>query len=105
MILRGIALVAAIATLVASAAFAADTPNAPAAGTNTAQTATVKSSRVLYVCDGSAMSRRGFAREHGSVEYVTAEAAAQKGGRWATPKCISPAEARKLKARQLATLR
>jgi hypothetical protein len=103
--LRGIALAAAIATLVAPAAVAADTPNASATASNASQTAASKSSRVLYICDGSAMTRRGFAREHGSAEYVTAEAAAQKGAGWTAPKCISPAEARKLKAKQLATLR
>ena len=103
--MRGIALAAAIATLAASSAIAADTPSAPAAAKNAVQTAGATSSRVLYICDGSALTRRGFAREHGSAEFVTADAAARKGDPWAAPKCISPAEARKLKAKQLATLR
>ena len=97
--MRNIAFAVAVAAL-ATPAFAGDAPSAPAAATNAAQT-DAKASRVLYICDGSAMTRRGFAREFGSVEYVTAaEAAAQRGAVWTAPKCISPAEARRLKAKK-----
>jgi len=60
-----------------------------------------KVARSVYVCDNSAMTRRAFTREFGSMEFVTAEKAAAKGAAWTAPKCITPAEARKLK--QLAT--
>ena len=54
--------------------------------------------RTVYVCDNSAMTRRAFAREHGKTEFVTAEAAAAaKGETWTAPKCMKPAEARRLK--------
>lgn len=59
--------------------------------------------RTVYVCDNSSMTRRAFTREFGKMEFVTAEAATAKGERWAAPKCVTPAEARRLK--QLASLR
>ena len=102
-ILRDIALALAVVVFAATPAIAGDAPSAPAAATNATQTDAGK--RVVYICDGSAMTRRGFAREHGSTEYVTAEAAAQKGAVWTAPKCISPAEARRLKSKQLASAR
>lgn len=60
-------------------------------------TAAAKAARTVYVCDGSAMTRRAFTREFGSMEFVTAEKAAAKGATWTAPKCVTPAEARKLK--------
>jgi len=61
-------------------------------------TQTTEPARAVYVCDSSAMTRRAFTREHGATEFVTAEqAAAAKGQTWSKPKCIKPAEARKLK--------
>lgn len=62
-----------------------------------ATTETTKPARTVYVCDNSAMTRRAFAREHGGAEFVTAKDAAAKGEAWAAPKCIKPAEARKLR--------
>lgn len=53
--------------------------------------------RTVYVCDNSAMTRRAFTREHGAMEFVTAEAAASKGQAWTAPKCMTPAEAKRLK--------
>lgn len=54
--------------------------------------------RVVYVCDSSAMTRRAFTREFGSMEFVKAEdVAAARGQSWAAPKCITPTEARRLK--------
>jgi hypothetical protein len=90
------------ALCVASAAGAGErpAPNATSAGKDAvAQTA---SPRTLYVCDTSNLTRRAFAREYGSAEYVTAAEATAKGQSWAAPKCITPAEARRLQARTLA---
>jgi hypothetical protein len=59
-------------------------------------------SRTVYICDESDLTRRSFAREFGSAQFVTAkEAAAAKGETWSAPKCITAAEARRL--RQLAS--
>lgn len=77
--------------LSAVAAVPALAKDAPAA------TETTKPTRTVYVCDNSAMTRRAFAREHGGTEFVTAKDAAAKGEAWAAPKCIRPAEARKLR--------
>ena len=77
--------------LSAVAAVPALAKDAPAA------TETTKPTRTVYVCDNSAMTRRAFAREHGATEFVTAKDAAAKGKAWAAPKCIKPAEARKLR--------
>ncbi len=55
-----------------------------------------KTQRQVYICDGSSATRRSFAREFGSAEFVSAEAAAS-AERWAAPRCMSRAEARKLK--------
>ena len=62
-----------------------------------AATAPPKPARTVYVCDSSAMTRRAFAREFGSADFVTAEQAAAKGAVWKAPKCISRSEARRLK--------
>ncbi|MBL8772708.1 MAG: hypothetical protein JNK30_15095 [Phenylobacterium sp.] len=62
-----------------------------------------KPSRTVYVCDKSAATRRGFEREFGvAAQFVKADQAAATGGSWAAPKCITAAEARKLK-RELAS--
>lgn len=82
----------ALSAVAAVPAFATDTP-AKKAEEQQQQPA----SRTVYVCDNSAMTRRAFAREHGAIEFVTAEAAAAKGKAWTAPKCMTPAEARRLK--------
>ncbi|WP_293679681.1 hypothetical protein [uncultured Phenylobacterium sp.] len=71
-----------------------------AAAAEKAQPAEAESGRTLFICDTSAMTKRAFTREFGKVEFVTA-AQVRKGGSWDAPKCITPAEARKLK--QVAT--
>lgn len=60
-----------------------------------------KPSRTVYICADTAETRRAFAREFGKVEFVRAEQAASQGAAWTAPKCITAAEARRLK--QLAT--
>ena len=87
--MRLIICAAALSALTAASAVAKDVP---------ARTEATEPARAVYVCDGSAMTRRAFTREHGATEFVTAEqAAAAKGQAWTAPKCIKPAEARKLK--------
>jgi hypothetical protein len=78
----------ALSMVAAAPALAKDAP---------APTETTKPARTVYVCDNSAMTRRAFEREHGGAEFVTAKDAATKGEAWAAPKCIKPAEARKLR--------
>lgn len=65
--------------------------------------ASVRTARTVYVCDASVMTKRAFAREFGSVEFVKAEDVMAKGVTWSAPKCISASEARRLK--QMASLR
>lgn len=68
-----------------------------------ASDASARTARTVYVCDASAMTKRAFAREFGSVEFVKAEAVVAKGEAWKAPKCVTANEARRLK--QLASLR
>lgn len=86
----------AAAALSAGSAFAAETPNA-AKHASEAVAVEGKAERTLYVCENDAMTRRGFAREFGAFEFVTAEEAVAKGAAWDAPKCISSYEARRLK--------
>jgi len=58
--------------------------------------------RAVYICDKSAMTRRAFAREFGSAEFVSADVATS-GQAWPAPRCISAREARRL--RQMASSR
>jgi predicted dehydrogenase len=99
--------IAAVASLGAAPALAqepAKAANAPAHGKEAVVQASAaeKTAREVYICDSSAETRRGFAREFGSAEFVTAEEAASAEA-WAAPRCMTPAEARKLK--QLASAR
>lgn len=91
-------------TIVASAlcAGAAFAEHAPAAA-DVAKDSVVAPSRTVFICANDAMTRRAFAREYGSVEFVKAEEAVAKGEVWAAPKCVSSTEARRL--RQLASLK
>jgi hypothetical protein len=68
-----------------------------------ASDASARPARTVYVCDGSASTRRAFVRQFGAVEFVKAEAVVAKGEAWSTPKCMTANEARRLK--QLASLR
>lgn len=84
--------------------------SAPAVAGEAQAADTRDAAKVVYVCDSSAMTRRGFTREFGAMEFVTAERVASKTDTWTTPKCITPAEARRLKAlasarREVASLR
>ena len=96
--------IAAVAALSAGSALAKDAVNAQAAAKDAVQ-ARVGQERVLYVCDTDALTKRGFAREFGSAQFVTAQEAVAKGEAWAQPKCITPLEARRLKAKRLASAR
>ena len=89
--------------LAAGSAFAAQAPaSSPTAKPAEAAPPAAKPSRTVFICDNDAMTRRAFAREYGKTEFVRAEAAAAKGEAWSAPRCITAAEARKLK-RELAS--
>lgn len=103
--MRSIVLGLAVAALAAVPALAKDAPSASAAGKDASvQASTSDGARVLYVCDRSDLTRRGFAREFGSAEFVTAERAA-KGEDWSAPRCITRPEMMRLKKLQSASLR
>lgn len=103
--MRSIALGLAIAALASLPAIAKDAASASAAGVDAVAQSSNDSARVLYVCDRSDLTRRGFAREFGSAEFVTAERAAAKGEAWTAPRCISRPEMMRLKKLQSASLR
>lgn len=87
-----------VLALSASAALADQPQSATTAATDAAAISSARaSSRTLYICENDAMTRRAFAREFGSVEFVTAEKAKAATGAWSSPKCISDAEARRLR--------
>jgi predicted dehydrogenase len=97
---------AVMLALVLGAATVASAQAQPAANATSAgkdAVAQQRAARTLYICDTSAETRRGFAREFGAAEYVSAAEATAKGGEWAAPKCIKQSEARRLKMRQLAS--
>lgn len=91
---------AAAAALLAGPALGHEPTNAasaPAAGKDAVSEARAgKEAREVYICDSSTMTRRSFAREFGSAEFVTAEAVA-RGNVAGAPRCMTNAEARKLK--------
>lgn len=99
--MRIVICIAAVAALAAGSAIAKDAVNAQSAGKDAVQSQ-VSQERVLYVCDTDAITRRGFARQFGSTEFVTAGQVVAKGEAWAQPKCITPLEARRLKSKALA---
>lgn len=100
-----IALFAVAFAALAGGALANEPPNAQAQAKDAA-VAAQRSAKVLYVCEDNAMTRRAFAREFGAAEFVTAEAVRADGKAWAAPKCITSAEARRLKAeKRLASAR
>lgn len=100
--MRIVICVLAFAALSAGSAAAADTPDART-GVATPVSDTAKAPRQIYVCDTTAMTRRAFKREFGTVEFVTAGQARAKGEAWTAPKCITASEARRL--RQVASAR
>lgn len=101
--MRMIVCMAALAALAAGTAAAKEPLSAQSAAKDTA--ATDKAPKVLYVCEDSAMTRRAFAREFGSIEFVKAADVRSAGEAWSAPKCITSTEARKLKAQRLASAR
>lgn len=98
--MRMVLCVAAAAALLAGPALAhepAKAANAAAAGKDAVSEARAdKEAREVYICDSSALTRRSFAREFGSAEFVTAEAVV-RGEVSGAPRCMTRAEARKLK--------
>lgn len=99
-----IALLAVAFAALAGGALANEPPNAQSQAKDAA--ADARPAKVLYVCEDNAMTRRAFAREFGAAEFVTAEAVRADGKAWAAPKCITSAEARRLKAeKRLASAR
>ena len=86
--MRLIACAIALSAIAAAPALAKDAP---------VPNDTTKAARTVYVCDNSAMTRRAFTREHSAMEFVTAKAVTESSSAWAAPKCMRPAEARKLK--------
>lgn len=96
---------AALVALGAGAALAKEPPNARSAAKDAVATETSGAPKTLYVCEDNALTRRGFAREFGQMEFVTAKDARADGEAWSAPKCITGAEARKLKALRLSSTR
>lgn len=94
----------ALLAMTAAPALAAQAPSTATAGQDAAaRTADApKAAKVLYVCDKSDATRRAFAREFGSAEFVDAKAALDADA-WSAPRCITPAEAKRLKRMKLAT--
>lgn len=102
-------LICALAVLASASgpALAEIAPNASAEGRDAVMS---KATRAVYICDSSTATRRGFTREFGAMEFVTADRAMAKGEAWSAPKCVTPAEARRLqqlteKRDQVASLR
>lgn len=58
--------------------------------------------RQVYICDGGEMTRRSFSRQHGAVEFVSAEQVLSGQEVWAVPKCMRTAEHARLKRLQSA---
>ena len=61
--------------------------------------------KVLYVCGEDEASWRSVSRDLGIPEFVTAkQVRADSGKAWAEPKCITPAELRRLTNTQVGRL-
>jgi hypothetical protein len=90
-------LCAAMGALIASPAMAGGPAAREQAQDVAAQEAKAPTkSRVLYICDASDITRRAFIRQHGVMEFVTAEAAARPQDSWSAPRCISRSEYQRL---------
>ena len=72
----------ALAAASCGPAMAKETPNAAAAGKDAMAQPAAAAPRTLYICENSAMTRRAFAREFGSIQFVKAEAVTSKGEAW-----------------------
>lgn len=97
--MRLIACTLVVSALTAGAAFAEQAP----AAADAARDSMVGPARTVFICANDQMTRRAFAREHGVVQFVTAEQAVAKGEAWRAPRCVTTNEARRLK--QLASLK
>jgi hypothetical protein len=58
--------------------------------------------RKIFVCDNRDLTRRSFAREYGSIEFITADQAVKPNTAWTAPKCMRSSEHMRLKRLQLA---
>lgn len=85
----------AVSALSFGAASAGETPSADQKATNAA--ARTSPARAVYICDSSPETRRGFTREFGQMDFVTADEATAKGQAWSAPKCVTSREAARLK--------
>ncbi|MDX5330449.1 MAG: hypothetical protein LPJ86_05985 [Caulobacteraceae bacterium] len=96
--MKFVALAAAAAALMAGTATAepARAPNANAVAKDAAAQETARAERVVYICDRSDLTRRGFEREFGEVRFVSAEEALNSGESWNAPRCMSDVEAARL---------
>ncbi len=87
-----------ISILVVASAIAAFT--APAVAQDAAQSAPA-APRAVYVCASDATTARSFEQRHGVrptfVSANEARAAAANGERWATPRCMTEREERRLR--------
>jgi hypothetical protein len=77
------------------AASAGDAPSADKKASDAA--ARTSPARTVYICDNTPETRRGFTREFGQMDFVTAEEATAKGQAWSAPKCVTSREAGRLK--------
>lgn len=88
--MRRILIAVAVAALATSAAHA---EVAKAAGQSAADVSTREATgRSLYICDASDLTRRSFTRQHGAMQFVKADKAAQKGEAWSAPRCMTSSE-------------
>lgn len=90
--MRKFLIAVAVATLAASSAHAEAAKSAGAAATDASAREASSPGRTLYVCDASDLTRRSFTRQHGAMEFVKADKAAQKGQAWSAPRCMTSSE-------------
>lgn len=103
--MRLVIFAAALAALAGGGALAKEAPNAAQAAKDAVVSDAGQAPKTLYICEDSAETRRAFAREYGAIEFVKAGEVRAGGEAWSTPKCITSVEARRLKAKRLASAR
>ena len=84
-----------IAVLAAAAALCAGAANAEQTTAQASRQSAGQEGRVIYVCDRSEETRRGFAREHGQLTFVSASELARAEAAketWSSPRCITEVE-------------
>lgn len=104
--MRTMLLTIAAAALLGGSAQANEPPNEKATGYEMAAAQTPDPVvKVLYVCGEDEASWRSVSRDLGIPEFVTAkQVRADTGKAWAQPKCITPAELRRLTNTQVGRL-